>query len=235
MQGFVLIDKPQGITSFDVVAKVRKLTGEKRVGHSGTLDPLATGLLIVAVGRGATKHLQKFVGLDKEYEVTGRFGYVSDTYDADCDNIVALKPDFETDRNEVEKIIKADFLGEIKQVPPAYSAIKIAGKKAYELARKGKIVSLGARSVTIEEFKVLEFKWPLVSFRIYCSSGTYVRSLIHDLGQKLGCGAYVTKLRRTKIGDFKIENAYKLDDFSSGLNKNIKQVIIGVEEFLRIC
>lgn len=214
MEGFLLIDKPKGITSFDVIAKVRKLTGERRVGHAGTLDPLATGLLIVAVGRGATKHLQKFVGLDKEYEVTGKFGYVSDTYDADSKNIVALKPDFKTDRYEIEKIIAANFLGEIKQVPPAYSAIKIGGKRAYELARKGMAVSLGARLVKIEDFSVIRFDWPLVSFRIHCSSGTYVRSLIHDFGQKLGCGAYVVNLRRTKIGDFKLEDAQKLESLN---------------------
>lgn len=224
MEGFLLIDKPKGITSFDVVAKVRKLTGEKRVGHSGTLDPLATGLLIVAVSRGATRHLQKFVGLDKEYEVTAKFGYISDTYDADSKNITSVKPNFKIGREGVENTIKANFLGKIKQIPPAYSAIKIGGKKAYELARKGEAVSLGARSVAIEEFKVLKFKWPLIAFRIHCSSGTYVRSLIHDLGQKLGCGAYVVELRRTKIGDFKIENAYKLDDL---LNSS-------VEEYLRI-
>ncbi len=207
MEGFLLIDKEKGWTSFDVVKKIRNLIKEKKVGHAGTLDPLATGLLLVAVGK-ATKKLQFFVGCDKEYEVLGYFGYISDTYDAD--GKIEKKSDKKWKKKEVEKIIKEKFLGEFLQMPPIYSAIKLKGKKAYELARKGKEVKLDFRKVRVDLFEITDFNWPKVSFKISCGSGTYVRSLINDLGEKLGSGGYVEDLRRTKIGDFCVEEAVRV-------------------------
>lgn len=229
MKGFLLIDKEKGETSFDVVAKLRRLTGVGKIGHSGTLDPLATGLLLVAVGEG-TKLLEYFVGLDKEYEVVARFGAVSSTYDAaggitesDFREMVSVK--------DLEKMIKEDFLGEIYQVPPIYSAIKIAGKKAYEYARKGQQVELKPRKVRIDKFEILEFKWPVAKFLVKCGSGTYIRSLIHDLGAKLGCGSYVEELRRTLVGDLSVKEALLLGEVEN-LNKKIEQGLISLEKLV---
>ncbi|PIR54912.1 tRNA pseudouridine(55) synthase TruB [Candidatus Peregrinibacteria bacterium CG10_big_fil_rev_8_21_14_0_10_36_19] len=211
MKGFVLIDKPKGISSFDVVYKVRKATGVKKVGHSGTLDPLATGLLLVAVGEG-TKLLEFLIGCDKEYEVVAHFGFVSDTYDAEG-SLTKIDDQKKCSIGDVEPLLMS-FLGEISQVPPKYSALKINGKPAYELARSGKDVEMKARAVFVEKFEVTSFKWPLVTFRVKCSAGTYIRSLVHDLGALLGCGAYVQELRRTVVGDFSVENALSVEDFS---------------------
>ncbi|MFH1218571.1 MAG: tRNA pseudouridine(55) synthase TruB [Candidatus Peregrinibacteria bacterium] len=209
MKGFYLIDKKKGVTSFDVVREIRRKTGEKRVGHAGTLDPLATGLLIVAVGRENTRELGKFLKSDKEYVVSAKFGSVSDTYDSEgkveeCD---VLK---KCSRKEVEELIEREFLGEIDQVPPKYSALKVGGRKACDVMRKGGDVELTSRKVKVYKFDVIEFKWPVVTFKVACGSGTYIRSLVHDLGQKLGCGAYVAELRRTKVGDYSVEDAGKI-------------------------
>lgn len=223
MRGFLLIDKDAGMTSFDVVHAVRKLSGEKKVGHAGTLDPLATGLLLVAVGE-ATKLLEYLVGCDKEYEVMAKFGEISDTYDAD--GKIEFVSDEVFSKSDVSHLIEQNFLGKIEQVPPKYSAIKLKGKKAYELARQGVEFEIKAREVTIKKFEFVNFDWPFATFRIACSSGTYIRSLIHDLGQKLGCGAYVTELRRTKIDDFSVKDAVKLEV----LSKNFEQYFLPVEK-----
>lgn len=220
MNGLILIDKPRGITSFDVVAKVRRITGEKRVGHAGTLDPLATGLLIVGVGRDFTKQLGSYLKMDKEYEVMAEFGAVSDTYDADgrifssADNrdlTVGQTVIKRVEKNDLLRIIKKKFLGHIQQIPPKYSALKIKGKRACDRMRQGENVELEPREVTIDEFLIMDFSWPKVKFRVKCGSGTYVRSLIHDLGQELGCGAYVIELRRTKIGEYSVDDAVGID------------------------
>ncbi len=204
MDGFLLIDKEKGRTSFDVVRDVRRKTGERRVGHGGTLDPLATGLLIVAVGK-ATKLLSNFLGCEKEYEVRARFGFVSDSYDAE--GKIEKMSDGKIPMNEIKKEILQNFLGKISQCPPKYSALKIKGKRAADIMRAGGDVELKPRNVLIKKFEILDYEWPEVSFRIECGSGTYVRSLVHDLGQKLGVGAYVTQLRRTKVGDFDVREA----------------------------
>lgn len=221
MSGFLLIDKEKGVTSFDVVARVRRITGEKRVGHAGTLDPLATGLLIVGVGRDATKQLGNYLKMDKEYEVTAEFGAVSDTYDAEGRIIFsAEKNDSDSNKGsssstikqeDIARIIKKKFLGHIQQIPPKYSALKIKGKRACDRMREGENIELEPREVTIDEFLIMDFSWPRVKFRVKCGSGTYVRSLIHDLGQELGCGAYVEELRRTKIGKYSVDGAVKLE------------------------
>lgn len=204
MKGFLLVDKEKGMTSFDVVRDVRRKFGVKKVGHSGTLDPLATGLLLIAMGE-ATKLLEYFVGCDKEYEVVGKFGFVSDTFDADGEIVKGLK-EKECDRVEVEAELGA-FVGDIEQVPPKYSALKINGKKAYELARAGQDVEMKVRNVRVGKFEILDFNWPEVKFAVQCSSGTYVRSLVHDLGARLGCGAYVQELRRISVGEFNVKDA----------------------------
>lgn len=203
----LFIDKPSGITSFDVIRRLRRKLNIKKMGHAGTLDPLATGLLIVGVGPG-TKELTKYLGLPKEYEFLVEFGKISTTYDADGE-ITNGKLRAVT-RNEFENELE-NFIGEILQIPPAFSAKKIKGKCAYDLARKGEKVELAPQKVTINSIEILEWNWPFVKLRVKCSKGTYIRSLAHDLGQKFGCGGYVKELRRTAIGDFRVEQAEKLE------------------------
>lgn len=228
MNGFLLIDKEKGMTSFDVVRQVRGMSGEQKVGHAGTLDPLATGLLVIALGEG-TKLLEFFIGCDKEYEVAGKFGWISDTYDAEGRIVRSGSENDSFSKEDVEAAVEADFLGEIEQVPPVYSALKVGGKKAYELARKGKKVELAPRRVRVDAFEVIDFDWPMVRFRVKCGSGTYIRSLIHDLGQKLGCGGYVEELRRIFVADFSLEDSVKLED----LYKNFEQRLVSLEEVVK--
>jgi tRNA pseudouridine55 synthase len=215
---FYLIDKPVGPTSHDIVDQVRRLTGEQRVGHAGTLDPFASGLLIVAVGRESTKDLNKFIGLDKEYEATFVLGAESDT-----DDVTGKITPIPLPQDLTEKKIKTtmkNFIGEIKQTPPAYSAVKIGGKKMYEAARAGQPLEAKARAVTIYEYEIIdvgarhgalqhssEFEPFEIRVRIRCSSGTYIRALARDLGRALETGGYVSELRRTAIGQYKIKSA----------------------------
>ncbi|MEK9132953.1 MAG: tRNA pseudouridine(55) synthase TruB [Patescibacteria group bacterium] len=203
MEQILLIDKPSGITSFDVIRHLRRKLGIRKMGHGGTLDPLATGLMIIGINEG-TKRLTEFLGLPKEYEVLIEFGKVSNTYDADGEISDGSKR--KVVRDEFEKTLK-DFIGEISQTPPAFSAKKINGQRAYELARKGQVVELKPQKITISAIEILNFSWPFVKLRIACSKGTYIRSLAHDLGQKLGCGGYVKELRRTRIGNCRVEDA----------------------------
>ncbi len=205
MRGFLLVDKKNGQTSFDVVRDVRRALSVKKVGHAGTLDPLATGLLLIAVGEG-TKLLEYFIGCDKEYVVQDHFGYVSDSFDADGE-VVEKDVTIVVSEEEVEKVIAEKYFGEIEQVPPKFSALKIDGKRACDRVRAGEEVKMKSRKVRIDAFEVLKFDWPYVDFKIKCSTGTYIRSLVHDLGQELGCGAYVKELRRTQVGDFSVEDA----------------------------
>lgn len=207
--GVLLVDKPTGWTSHDVVGWVRRQVGVKRVGHAGTLDPLATGLLIVLVGREFTKLQDTFMKQDKVYEVTARFGVTTDTYDSQG-NVTGS-----VDWTELKQLTKKqielamnDFLGEIEQTVPIYSAVKVAGQKLYNMARHGEVAqSLPSRKVTIFDFRLLDFrlsesdKTCEADFVVKVSSGTYIRSLIHDLGNKLSVGANVTVLRRLKIGE----------------------------------
>jgi tRNA pseudouridine55 synthase len=211
--GFLLIDKPAGMTSHDVVDRVRRITGERTVGHAGTLDPFATGLLIVGVGRPATKEFQKLVGLDKEYEATFTFGVTSDTDDR-MGKIEVKSGAWKVERLQIERAL-LEFTGDIKQIPPAYAAIKIGGKKMYEAAREGNPLKAEAREVTIHEFVLLgQSDASHARFRIACSSGTYIRALARDLGAALGVGGYVEELRRTKIGSFSVSDAVPLSSLS---------------------
>ncbi len=207
----LLVDKPSGVTSHDVINWTRYVTGVKKIGHAGTLDPLATGLLIVLIGRKWTKRQVEFLKQDKTYLVSCRFGLVSDTYDIDG-SVESLVGALKVNDKKIREVINNYFMGQITQVVPPFSAIKLGGKKLYELARLGKVddVDLPRRQVKVDKFKLIEFdfKRQTASFEVSVSSGTYIRSLIHDLGQKLGAGAVVTSLRRTRIGKFSIDQAF---------------------------
>lgn len=206
----LLIDKHAGPTSHDIVDQVRRIYKTRKVGHAGTLDPFATGLLIVAVGK-ATKDIQRFVGLDKTYEATARLGATSDTYD--LTGKLTIKNEQLTITEDDARKALMSFLGGYEQKAPAYSAKKVGGQKLYEMARRGEDVEhlRPTKKVDISAIELLDYNWPDLKFRVTCSSGTYIRSLAHDLGEKLGCGAYLTELRRTRIGEYKVEDAKKLE------------------------
>jgi tRNA pseudouridine55 synthase len=206
--GFILINKPTKITSHDVVDTLRRITGIKKIGHAGTLDPFATGLLILGIQREFTRRLSFFQKKDKEYIATLKLGAESDTFDKDG-KIFEKEVKKIPEKKEIEKILKS-FLGEVEQTPPAFSAKKIGGKKLYELARRGIKTEIKPQKVKIYEISVLEYHFPYLKIKVKCSSGTYIRSLANDIGKKLGCGAYVEELVRTKIGEFSIENAVEL-------------------------
>ncbi|MEO0723752.1 MAG: tRNA pseudouridine(55) synthase TruB [Bacteroidota bacterium] len=222
----LLIDKPKGWTSFDVVNKVRhrlrKLTGIKRikVGHAGTLDPLATGLLILCTGK-FTKKLTEFQGWDKEYTGTFLLGGTTPSYDAETE-VDQTYPHEHIDETALGAA-RQGFLGTIEQVPPMFSAIKVNGQPLYKKARKGEKVEIKARTVHIHEFELDNIQLPEVSFRLKCSKGTYVRSLAHDMGKALDSGAYLTALRRTEVGPYRIENAWNLNDLIEALEARIEE------------
>ncbi len=206
--GFYLIDKVAGPTSHDAVDAVRRLTGQRTVGHAGTLDPFATGLLLIGVGRAATKEFQKLVGLDKEYEATFVFGATSDT----DDKMGAITP-IPNAKSVSEADIRAAlprFTGAIKQTPPAYAAIKVGGKKMYEAAREGTPIKAEPREVRVNAFELISLEGNRATFRIACGSGTYIRALARDLGEALDAGAYVEELRRTEVGPFSVADAKTL-------------------------
>jgi len=202
--GVILVDKPYKWTSFDVINRLRRELNVK-IGHAGTLDPLATGLLICCTASW-TKKITDYQKLPKEYTGIFHLGAVTPTYDLES----APQDPKPLDHLTKEEIIAATaaFTGEIQQVPPVHSAIKKGGKRAYELARKGLDIVLEPRTVTIPEFEITAISLPEVHFRVACSTGTYIRSLAQDFGQALGCGAYLQELRRTKIGDFDVQDAW---------------------------
>jgi tRNA pseudouridine55 synthase len=207
----LLLNKPAGMTSHDVVDAVRAKTGERRVGHSGTLDPFADGLLIVMVGKDDTKRQSEFLHLPKAYEAIMVLGAESDTDDLTGvirESPTGAKPTWD----EIERAFST-FRGVITQVPPAYSAIKLRGKKAYELARVGVQPHMKPRRVTVHELSLLSYEWPRVTFRAYVASGTYIRALARDIGRALGTGAYLSALTRTSIGPYKLSAAQTLEQF----------------------
>lgn len=220
----LLIDKPQGWTSFDVVNKVRhrlrKLTGVKRikVGHAGTLDPMATGLLILCTGK-FTKKLHEFQGLDKEYTGTIQLGATTPSYDAETEIDQTYPVDHITE--ELVEKARQSFLGDIEQVPPMFSAIKVDGQPLYKRARKGEFIEIQPRPVKIFDFEIGRIELPEVDFRLHCSKGTYVRSLAYDIGKALESGAYLTALRRTKVGQFDIEKAWNLEELIAILDEQL--------------
>lgn len=213
----LLINKPLHWTSFDAVRKIRNMIRIKKVGHAGTLDPLATGLLIVCTGK-YTKKINEYMAKEKEYTGTFTFGAVTPTYDLESEP-ENFKPVGGITQEILNKATLA-FTGEIMQVPPAHSAIKVNGKRVYELARQGKEVKLEPRKVTIHTFEIVKLdvenaNRPIVHFKVVCSTGTYIRSLAHDFGQHLGCGAYLSSLCRTRIGEFVLENALTIEDVAA--------------------
>lgn len=200
----LLIDKPYRWTSFDVVRKIRNLTKTKKVGHAGTLDPLATGLLIVCTGK-FTKKINEYMAQEKEYTGTITLGAVTPTYDLESEP--ENKKPFEQITSAQLSAAAAGFTGLIHQIPPAHSAIKKEGVRVYELARRGVEVKLEPRPVTISAFEIVKAELPLVHFRVVCSTGTYIRSLANDFGNVLGCGGYLSSLCRTRIGGFLLADA----------------------------
>lgn len=204
----LLIDKPYDWTSFDVVRKIRSQIKIKKVGHAGTLDPLATGLLILCTGK-FTKRINEYMAREKEYTGTFVLGAETPTYDLESIPVPTGDPSSLSDP-DIHNATQP-FLGEIQQIPPVHSAIKIDGKRVYELARKGLEVELKPRTITISEFEITRIALPEVDFRIVCSTGTYIRSIASDFGRQLGCGAYLSALCRTRIGEFRLEDAMTMD------------------------
>ena len=208
----ILVDKPAGISSFGIVAKIRRELKEEfghkiKVGHTGTLDPFATGLLILLSGK-MTKKSNEFLKLDKIYEAELKLGFVSSTGDPEGE-IQQYSDNLCPKRKTVESVLRS-FTGKITQTPPRFSAIKINGERAYKLARKGADFEIPSREVEIYSIEILDYSYPTLKIRCHVSSGTYIRTLAEDIGKKLGTGAYLTALRRTKIGDYHIEDAKKV-------------------------
>lgn len=210
---FLLLDKPKGITSHDVVGKIRKISGERKVGHGGTLDPNATGLIIIAIGRASTKKLEMFTkGMDKTYEAEIILGEERNT--DDVEGTVVRKSGKIPTKNDIKKVLQK-FTGESWQVPPDFSAIKKGGKKAYELSRLGKNMDLKPRKIVIKSATLLEYNYPRIEAVFEVSSGTYIRAIARDLGRELGTYAYLNNLKRIKIGKFGLERAVDLDILNS--------------------
>jgi len=212
MQGLLLVDKPAGWTSFDAVNYVRKLVAQAegkrpkqvKVGHTGTLDPFATGLLVLLIGKDYTRRAAEFSKLDKTYEVTMRLGATSTTGDPEGE--ISPVSDKKPTAAELKTALQK-FVGTIQQTPPAYSAIKVNGQRAYKLARAGKEVKIEPRQIKINSLKLTDYNYPEATFTADVSSGTYIRTLVEDLGQTLAAGAYTSALRRLKVGEFNIDNA----------------------------
>lgn len=210
---FLLIDKPAGMTSHDVVHRVRKITGEKKVGHAGTLDPLATGLLLVAIGRASTKRLGEFLKKDKTYKARIKLGVETDTDDSEGvpintnEHIIPAK-------NDIEAVLQ-QFYGDIEQLPPSYSALKIDGKKAYEIARGGGTVTLAPRTVRIHTIHLINYVYPMVDIDVSVSSGTYIRSLARDIGRALGTYGHIVALRRTTLDRWTENDAVALESLAN--------------------
>jgi len=245
MDGVLIIDKPAGMTSHDVVARVRKIVGERRVGHTGTLDPFATGVLVLLLGR-ATRLAQFLSGAEKEYEAVIRLGYETDTGDVTGTRVRNLTTEAqrhtEIHKEEIEAAM-ASLRGEIYQVPPMYSAKKVGGRKLYELARQGEEIERKAARVVITELTVIDPNGPLLKenedgsselrVRVVCSAGTYIRTLAEDLGKKVGTGAHLAELRRTRAGRFKVENAVTLNRLAELVeSSSIQANLISADEVL---
>lgn len=226
MEGIIVVNKPKGITSFDVIRKLKKIFKTKKIGHTGTLDPLATGVMLVCVGK-ATKLASDLEAKDKIYIADFDIGYATDTYDIEgkkiAENII------EVSKENLKQSIKK-FIGNIKQVPPMYSAIKIDGNKLYHLARKGIEVERPKRDVTIEYINLLDFKDNKVKIETKVSKGCYIRSLIYDIGQDLGTYATMTALQRKQVGDYSLENSYSLEQIEKMIFNNDFNFLKTIEE-----
>ena len=217
MEGVFGIYKPIGPTSFKIISELRKITGIRRIGHAGTLDPLASGVLVVAIGAEFTKDIDKIVATEKEYIAEVKLGETSTTDDEE-----GIKKQLTFDHkpltNEIEEVIKG-FIGRIEQIPPAFSAIKIAGKRAYDLARSGENPEMKPRKVEIKNIEILDYSYPLLRLKVTTAKGVYIRSLARDIGAKLGTGAYLAWLERTRVGKYTKEKSLTLEQFAEQ-NKN---------------
>ncbi len=227
--GFLVVNKPEGITSHDVVDQVRKLFPKHKVGHGGTLDPLATGVLVLGIGQG-TKQLQYFLNEDKQYCAGFRLGIETNTQDSTGD-VMATKESFEVLQDDVERVCH-NFKGVIEQIPPMFSAKKLKGQRLYKLARKGISVERDPKKVTIHSLYLKDFNGVDGALDIQCSKGTYVRTLCHDIGARLGVGAHMTSLVRTRSGSFALKDAYDLDILKQMSMEQLMAVVINKDEVL---
>lgn len=216
----LLIDKPSGWTSFDVVNKLRRSAGGLKMGHAGTLDPLATGLLIVCTGR-KRKEIDRFMGLDKEYVAGMRLGIRTPSFDTETEPVEERSTDGVTEE-KIREVLR-EFTGSQMQMPPMWSALKIRGKRLYELARRGIDIERPARPIVVHELELVECAVPRVVVRISCSKGTYVRSLVNDIGMRLGCGGCLTALRRTRIGPYGVDDAWGIAEAVAHLEGSFAQ------------
>lgn len=229
INGILLINKEEGITSYDVIRKLKKVLPKgQKIGHGGTLDPFATGLLIILLGKG-TKLMNQIHSLKKEYMVKAEFGYATDTQDITGEKIEVCENLVEVSKDKIENVIKGKFLGEIYQTPPMFSAKKIKGRKAYDLAREGKEVNIEPKKITVHAFELVHYDWPYSTFFVSCSTGTYIRTLVNDLGNEIGTYATAVELERTKIGDFNLENAIKSEDISLENRDYLEENVINLE------
>ena len=224
MNGILLVDKPSGMTSHDVVDRIRKAAQQRKVGHTGTLDPAATGLLIICLG-AATRLSEHLTGMDKEYAGTIKFGITTDSYDADG----TIQDESEVPAFSKDELIEylTPYTGTIEQTPPMVSAVKVGGKRLYKLARKGEVVERPSREVTVSRFEIQHWESPTATFLMQCTTGTYVRSLCHDIGQDIGCGAILSSLRRTAVGMHRVEDSTPLDDFQTPEDVESKLLSMG--------
>ena len=227
MDGIINVFKPKGISSFQVVRAVRFISGEKKVGHTGTLDPLASGVLPICLGKG-TKIIEYIMENQKVYKATLKLGEETDTYDLEG-TVINSKEVGEIPLSEVEKVLKS-YIGEINQIPPMYSALKVDGKRLYELARKGIEVEREARKITIYDIELLKYDKPFITIRVKCSKGTYIRSLCKDIGDSLKCGAVMTELVREGSGVFNTENSVELDSLTKD---NFNNYLISLDDALK--
>lgn len=216
MNKLFAVYKPKGPTSYDIIRQIKKIIGKKeKIGHAGTLDPLASGVLVIAIGRESTKKISETVRKEKEYIAKIKLGETSVTDDEEGEKTIrqfSNKPI----RKDVEKILP-EFIGEIMQVPPVYSAIKVKGDEAYKLARRGKEVKLESRKALVKEIEIRSYEWPYLILRVVTGPGVYIRSLARDIGEKLGAGGYLADLERTRVGDFTKEEAISTDDLGNFL------------------
>ena len=215
MNNIIAINKPQGYTSHDVIARLRGILGVKKIGHAGTLDPMATAVLVVAIGREATKQIATIVAKEKEYIAEVTFGATSDTDDADGQLIIREVPAVLPTIDDIKALLPS-FIGTVKQRPPAYSALKIKGKRAYALARAGKVIEMEPREVIIKDIEVINYAWPQLQLRIVTGPGVYIRAIARDIGEWLGVGAHLTKLQRTRVGEYRIDDAKEIDEIRTG-------------------
>ena len=241
MLGAIIIDKPGGLTSHDVVARVRRAAGTKRVGHAGTLDPFATGVLVCCIGR-ATRLVQFLVGLDKEYVATVRLGYATDTQDRTGKQITPLRTSNEVSLEDLRRVLD-QFIGPQLQTPPMFSAKKVGGERLYRAARSGREVEREPVSIHVHSMSLIRDDGPAAEanedgtrdfeVRVRCSSGTYVRTLAHDIGERLGVGAHLSELRRTEVGHFALSGAVTLDEVEKMTADELRRALVNTSEMLQ--